>query len=466
MTRAAERHDRAADRPPAPEPSSPPTGEERAIGSGVGLALLVAPDRARRGAAAAGRCSSMIAAIVVMIFLHELGHYLTAKCGGHEGHRVLHRLRAPHLVVPAGRDRVRPQGPPGRRLREDHRDAQPRRVRPGRRRPHLHVEAVLAAPVGGRRRLDDALPPRHLVCFFVAFAVVGLPRRSTSPTELEPTTRAVVGAPPSAPTARRPPPASRPATAIVSIDGVPIDDVRRLPRGRRRPAGRDRRRRRRARRRGADPREPPSASAIPTATARAASSASAASSRPTVTVGPDRRALRESLGRLRTLDRRDVQRPRRRSSRPAGWPTSASRVLDAREPTTRRLRRRRRRRAAAPSSDGDERSRPVSIVGVTRSAPTCSSDGECGDFLWLFAILNIFIGIFNLVPLLPLDGGHVAIATYEKIRSMLQGGRRYHVDVTKLLPAHLRRRARAGLPRAVDACTSTSPTRSAARPMR
>jgi membrane-associated protease RseP (regulator of RpoE activity) len=38
------------------------------------------------------------------------------------------------------------------------------------------------------------------------------------------------------------------------------------------------------------------------------------------------------------------------------------------------------------------------------------------------------------VPLLPLDGGHVAIATYEKVRSMLRGGVPYHVDVTKLLP--------------------------------
>jgi membrane-associated protease RseP (regulator of RpoE activity) len=46
----------------------------------------------------------------------------------------------------------------------------------------------------------------------------------------------------------------------------------------------------------------------------------------------------------------------------------------------------------------------------------------------------VFIGVFNLVPLLPLDGGHVAIATYEKIRSMLRGGAAYHVDVTKLLP--------------------------------
>jgi membrane-associated protease RseP (regulator of RpoE activity) len=37
-----------------------------------------------------------------------------------------------------------------------------------------------------------------------------------------------------------------------------------------------------------------------------------------------------------------------------------------------------------------------------------------------------------MVPLLPLDGGHVAIATYERIRS--RKGRRYQADVAKLLP--------------------------------
>ena len=50
----------------------------------------------------------------------------------------------------------------------------------------------------------------------------------------------------------------------------------------------------------------------------------------------------------------------------------------------------------------------------------------------LFSI-NVFVGIFNLVPLLPLDGGHVAIATYEKIASMIKGTR-VQVDVTRLMP--------------------------------
>jgi membrane-associated protease RseP (regulator of RpoE activity) len=48
------------------------------------------------------------------------------------------------------------------------------------------------------------------------------------------------------------------------------------------------------------------------------------------------------------------------------------------------------------------------------------------------AVFNIFIGIFNLLPVLPFDGGHVVIATYEAIRS--RKGKRYYADVTKMIP--------------------------------
>jgi membrane-associated protease RseP (regulator of RpoE activity) len=54
------------------------------------------------------------------------------------------------------------------------------------------------------------------------------------------------------------------------------------------------------------------------------------------------------------------------------------------------------------------------------------------DVLFLLILINIFVGIFNLLPLLPLDGGHIAIATYERIRS--RKGRRYHADIMKLMP--------------------------------
>jgi membrane-associated protease RseP (regulator of RpoE activity) len=53
-------------------------------------------------------------------------------------------------------------------------------------------------------------------------------------------------------------------------------------------------------------------------------------------------------------------------------------------------------------------------------------------YLWFLVLVNVFIGVFNLVPLLPLDGGHVAIATYERLRSF--GGRRHVADAAKLVP--------------------------------
>ena len=37
--------------------------------------------------------------------------------------------------------------------------------------------------------------------------------------------------------------------------------------------------------------------------------------------------------------------------------------------------------------------------------------------LLLIASLNIFVGVFNLLPLLPMDGGHVAVVIWERIRA-------------------------------------------------
>jgi len=74
--------------------------------------------------------------------------------------------------------------------------------------------------------------------------------------------------------------------------------------------------------------------------------------------------------------------------------------------------------------------RPVSMLGAVRIAGAPEFDWAVP--LTMLAFINIFIGIFNLVPLLPLDGGHAAIATYERFRS--RSGKRYQMDVAKLLP--------------------------------
>ena len=58
--------------------------------------------------------------------------------------------------------------------------------------------------------------------------------------------------------------------------------------------------------------------------------------------------------------------------------------------------------------------------------------------LLLIASLNIFVGIFNMLPLLPLDGGHIAVIAWERIRAWFARLRGRPdpglVDMTKLLP--------------------------------
>jgi len=81
---------------------------------------------------------------------------------------------------------------------------------------------------------------------------------------------------------------------------------------------------------------------------------------------------------------------------------------------------------------GNQNNRLLSPYGAAQVASKAVADGWYAILMFLFAI-NVFVGIFNMVPLLPLDGGHVAIATYEKIASMIKG-RRVQVDVQKLMP--------------------------------
>ncbi len=83
------------------------------------------------------------------------------------------------------------------------------------------------------------------------------------------------------------------------------------------------------------------------------------------------------------------------------------------------------------SSIGNEEGRVVSVVGATRIGTQLTETGWPGLLLFL-ATINVFVGFFNLIPLLPLDGGHIAVAIYERMRS--RKGRRYHADASKLLP--------------------------------
>lgn len=87
---------------------------------------------------------------------------------------------------------------------------------------------------------------------------------------------------------------------------------------------------------------------------------------------------------------------------------------------------------------------PVSIVGGGRFAGEAASSEQFPlteklvTLLFLIASFNFFIGMFNFVPLLPLDGGHIAGALYEGLKRgtarLLGRPDPGHVDVARLLP--------------------------------
>ena len=97
-----------------------------------------------------------------------------------------------------------------------------------------------------------------------------------------------------------------------------------------------------------------------------------------------------------------------------------------------------------PASERDPDT-PVSVVGASRIGGELVEPGRAGtSFILLLAALNLFIGVFNLLPLLPLDGGHIAIAWFERVavRGSTRGSASRRPGPGRLLQAdaaHLRR---------------------------
>ena len=85
--------------------------------------------------------------------------------------------------------------------------------------------------------------------------------------------------------------------------------------------------------------------------------------------------------------------------------------------------------AAAHPQSSD---RVMSLIGAARLATQAERQG----MLYLIEILialNVVFALLNMLPMLPLDGGHVVIALYERIRTR-RGGPYYQADAAKLLP--------------------------------
>jgi membrane-associated protease RseP (regulator of RpoE activity) len=88
---------------------------------------------------------------------------------------------------------------------------------------------------------------------------------------------------------------------------------------------------------------------------------------------------------------------------PAGWHTYSSEIAGPAQPTSSSV-------------------RLTSPVGLVRIASQAASAGVAAALVVL-AVVNVALGIVNLLPLPPLDGGQIVVATYERVRS--RKGKRY-----------------------------------------
>jgi membrane-associated protease RseP (regulator of RpoE activity) len=89
----------------------------------------------------------------------------------------------------------------------------------------------------------------------------------------------------------------------------------------------------------------------------------------------------------------------------------------------------------------------VGVVGVGRisgeiAQAKISVTDKLNSIVLVLAGLNLFVGVFNLLPLLPLDGGHIAVVWFEQVRDRLRRLRGYtgelqRVDMNKLMPVTL-----------------------------
>jgi membrane-associated protease RseP (regulator of RpoE activity) len=84
----------------------------------------------------------------------------------------------------------------------------------------------------------------------------------------------------------------------------------------------------------------------------------------------------------------------------------------------------------------DPSTQPTTVVGVSRFSDLVGGETGLAGILLLLAGVNVFVGLLNLFPMLPFDGGHAAIATYERIRSR-KGQPPYRADVGKMIPVAL-----------------------------
>lgn len=88
-------------------------------------------------------------------------------------------------------------------------------------------------------------------------------------------------------------------------------------------------------------------------------------------------------------------------------------------------------KGSSTSAGSSDSGQLLSIYGAVEIGAQ-AEQSNISLLLVLLVAINLFVGIINLFPMLPLDGGHVVVAVYERIRS--RRGVRYFADVNKLTP--------------------------------
>ncbi|EEI16850.1 M50 family metallopeptidase [Corynebacterium lipophiloflavum] len=63
---------------------------------------------------------------------------------------------------------------------------------------------------------------------------------------------------------------------------------------------------------------------------------------------------------------------------------------------------------------------PVSVIGASRAGGELVERSMWEVFWMMLASLNLFLALFNLIPLPPLDGGHIAVIFWEKLRDLVR----------------------------------------------
>jgi regulator of sigma E protease len=76
---------------------------------------------------------------------------------------------------------------------------------------------------------------------------------------------------------------------------------------------------------------------------------------------------------------------------------------------------------------GGGESAPIGLIGIGRLAGQAVSAGQWGMFVVLLIEFNVFVGIFNLLPIPILDGGYLAMVGWEAVT-------RRQVDLRKVAP--------------------------------